>query len=144
MNAHDPNDAFDARVRAVHAQSLEQLSPRVQAQLAQRRRAAMQGAARRPSRGLLPWAGVATAGLALAMVVQLRPPGSPVSTRVATSRPAATTPAVPAAVATQAPRLAALDPASAGAADVDTIGTDLSEDPDFYLWLGDERPARAE
>ena len=50
MNVHDPNDAFDARVRAVHAQSLEQLSPRVQAQLAQRRRAAMQGAARRPSR----------------------------------------------------------------------------------------------
>ena len=143
MNAHDPNDAFDGRVRAVHAQSLEQLSPRVQAQLAQRRRAAMQGTAPRPGRGLLPWAGVATAGLALALVVQLRPPSAPVQRGDATARSASTTQTARSLATAPAPRIASLDSAPS-AADVDAIGTDLSEDPDFYLWLGDERPARTE
>lgn len=145
MNPHDT--AFDARVRALHAQSLERLSPRVQAQLAQRRRAALQGTARRPARGLLPWAGIATAGLALAFVVQLRPPGAPSVARTGDvpSRPAAASSrATPAPGTTQAPRLALRDRAAPGSADVDAMGTDLSEDPDFYLWLGDERLARME
>lgn len=143
MTPHEPHDAFDARARAVHAASLEQLSPRVQAQLAQRRRAALQGAPQRVGRGLLPWAGVATAGLALALVVQLAPPstvprapsGAGTSSRAAVERLPAT-----------APRVAALDPSDAprAAADAEAIAPDLSEDPEFYLWLGDASPARTE
>ncbi|WP_133479001.1 hypothetical protein [Cognatilysobacter segetis] len=126
--SHD--DGFDARLRGVHAQSLDQLSPRVQAQLAQRRRAALQGAAPRRSHGLLPWAGMATAGLALALVVQLRPPAS--------------APSVQTHVATSARPAAAVDTRMAARTDVDAIAPDLSEDPEFYLWLGDVRPPNAE
>ncbi|HEY4581654.1 MAG TPA: hypothetical protein VIG88_02140, partial [Lysobacter sp.] len=73
MSRHDSaGAAFDARLRDVHARSLDHLSARVHAQLAQRRREALQGTApHRRSRGLLPWAGVATAAVALALVVQL-------------------------------------------------------------------------
>ena len=121
---------FEARLRDVHAQSLEHLSPRAQAQLAQRRRAALQGAPAQRSRGLLPWAGLATAGLALALVVQLRPPASrPPSTA------AASTTGAPAAV---------VDTRRAARTDVDAIAPDLSEDPEFYLWLGDVRLSNAE
>ncbi|HZX81440.1 MAG TPA: hypothetical protein VFE72_10865, partial [Lysobacter sp.] len=75
MSRHDTaGDAFDARLRDVHARSLDHLSPRIQAQLALRRREALQGAAPRSPRRLLPWAGMATAAIALALVVQLRPP----------------------------------------------------------------------
>ncbi|GAB6196744.1 hypothetical protein PAGU2595_020550 [Lysobacter xanthus] len=114
----------------MHAESLDHLSPRVQAQLAQRRRMALQGtAASRPSRGLLPWAGVATAGLALALVLQLRPPaGAPPQ-------------GVPAAAS---PQLAANTPADGTVRDVDAIAPDLSEDPEFYLWLGAASPAATE
>jgi len=128
---------FDARLRELHAQSLAQLSPRVQAQLAQRRRAALQGAPIRHRRGLLPWAGVATAGLALALVLQLRPPTSrqaDAGIAMSAARPAATTTRTPAAVDTR----------MAVRGDADAIAPDLSEDPEFYLWLGDVRPADAE
>ena len=70
--SHDAG--FDARLRDVHARSLDQLSPRVQAQLVQRRRAALKGETMHRGRGLLSWAGVATAGLALALVLQVGPP----------------------------------------------------------------------
>lgn len=144
MSPHDPTDRFDARARAVHAQSLDQLSPRVQAQLAQRRRAALQGTARGTSRGLLPWAGMATAGLALALVMQLRPP-APHGTQ-----PSHGTVATPASNTTTAsPRIASIDPSKgtpriAATADAESIAPDLSEDPEFYLWLGDSAPARTE
>lgn len=142
MTSHDPHDdALDARARALHAQSLAHLSPRVQAQLAQRRRAAVEGRAVERRRTLLPWAGAATAGLALALVMQLHPPaprGSATAPRVASSNPTAShsTPRTAPADA-NTPRVAALG-------DSDALSTDLSEDPDFYLWLGDERPARTE
>ncbi|GAB1597120.1 hypothetical protein [Lysobacter claricitrinus] len=145
MSMHDnAGDAFDARARSVHAASLDRLSARVNAQLAQRRRAALEGESRRASHGVLRWAGVATAGLALALVVQLRPPGSgpvaPHAGGVATR----STAVVPAAQ----PRIAAVTPSPASrlptAADADVVAPDLSEDPEFYLWLGDERPARTE
>jgi hypothetical protein len=142
--SHDAG--FDARVRAVHDASLERLSPRVQAQLAQRRRAALQGTHARRVRGLLPWAGVATAGLALALVVQLRPPGiapraaPPVAsaTAVAPARP----PAAP--VRAEPARAVAVDTRMASRADADAIAPDLTQDPEFYLWLGDTRPTNAE
>ncbi|WP_187770837.1 hypothetical protein, partial [Cognatilysobacter lacus] len=42
------------------------------------------------------------------------------------------------------PVLAAIDTRTASRADAETIAPDLSEDPEFYLWLGDMRPADAE
>ena len=122
MSRHDTaGDALDARMRDVHARSLDHLSPRVQAQLG--------ATPRRASRGLLPWAGMATAGLALALVVQLHPPSTvQPPAQVATVRPAS-----------EAPRLAAL-----GSADSDCITPDQIEDPVFYLWRGDGGTARTE
>ncbi|AXK72584.1 hypothetical protein DWG18_10060 [Lysobacter sp. TY2-98] len=156
MNMHD--DDFDARARAVHAASLDQLSARVNAQLAQRRRLALKGEARGTSRRLLPWAGVATAGLALALVVQLRPPGSGPAAPQSTGREVvatATTPAAPTNTSTTArvtpstaPRIAAITPKPVsrlpGANDAEAVAPDLSEDPEFYMWLGDERSAQPE
>jgi hypothetical protein len=137
--SHDAG--FDTRLREIHARSLEQLSPRVQAQLSQRRRAALQGTATHRRRGLLPWAGVATAGLALALVVQLRPPTSAThadvaaATSAASARGAATRPAA---------QRVAVDTRMAARTDADAIAPDLSQDPEFYLWLGDTRPSDAE
>ena len=127
-------DAFDAQAREVYARSLEHLSPRVHAQLAQRRRAARQGMAR-ASRGLLPWAGMATAGLALVLLMQLRPsaPASHGDASVATSTAASASPSRVAAVDTRMART-----------DVDAIEPDLAQDPEFYLWLGDARPSTVE
>ncbi|WP_133501171.1 hypothetical protein [Cognatilysobacter terrigena] len=147
MSMHD--DGFDARARSVHGASLDHLSARVNAQLAQRRRAALKGDAPRASRGLLPWAGVATAGLALALVVQLRPPGAgPQRTGHEVASTTSATPSTPRGVPATQPRLAALTPRPASrlpvANDADAVAPDLSEDPDFYLWLGDERPAQPE
>ena len=139
MNTHDAG--FDAQAREVHARSLGQLSPRVQAQLAQRRRAAMQGSAARAPRRLLPWAGMATAGLALALVVQLPPPASlprtAAGTTASTLRSAVATSSAPA-------KGAVVDTRIAARTDADAIAPDLSEDPEFYLWLGDTRPPTAE
>lgn len=129
MNLHPTDDsAFDRAARAAHAHALEHLSPRVRAQLAQRRRLALAGAASRPSRRLLPWAATATAGIAVALLLQLRPPG--------TATPAGDGPSSMAAASVEsAPRLAVVD--------ADAPVAHLSEDPDFYLWLG-ENPAGKE
>lgn len=142
MTRHEPHDGLDARARAVHAAALEHLSPRVQAQLAQRRRAALQGTPARAARSLLPWAGIATAGLALALVVQLKPPSAPPAARTVS----ASASDAPGRLPATAPRVAALDPADAPRAtpDAEAIAPDLSEDPEFYLWLGDASPARPE
>ena len=111
---------LDQHARSLHEASLQHISPRVQAQLVQRRRAALQGTPNRAGR-FLPWAGMATAAVALAFALQLRPP-----VRVPVSDEAA--PATPVDE-----RIAALD----------TVQTDsdpatlLSEDPEFYLWLAE-------
>lgn len=125
-----PTDAtFDARVRALHDEALRQLSPRVQAQLAQRRRSASQGVAAARRRSLLPWAGMATAAIALALVIQLRPPS--------TGKEGASAQVAPQA---QMQAVAGLQRGPAG--DDDTL---LSEDPEFYLWLAaDGQPANVE
>lgn len=64
-------DAFDARLRAAHAEALDHVSARVQAQLHQRRRAALAG-----GRAARPWwpalAVAGTAAVALAVGLQLR------------------------------------------------------------------------
>lgn len=102
---HD--DALDAAARRAHAASLEHLSPRVQAQLARRRRAALAGARPRPMLRGLQWlaGGVAAVG-ALALGLQLmRTPEVPVAPVSVASTPVAT-PAT-AAAPTDVPSVAA-------------------------------------
>lgn len=105
------DDAFDHAARDVHGTSLHALSPRVQAQLAQRRRAALAGRARpHASRARWGWLGGAMAtACVLVVALQLQP-------AIDTASDA---PRVVAAVQDTAP-----DP-----------GGMLAEDPDFYLWL---------
>ena len=89
QTSHD--DALDAAARRAHAASLEHLSPRVQAQLAQRRRTALSGARPRPMLRGLQWlaGGVAAAG-ALALGLQLmRAPDVPLATAPVASTPVA-------------------------------------------------------
>jgi hypothetical protein len=104
-----PDDAFDAAVRGLHADSLQALSPRVRAQLAQRRRLALAGAPS-PARARLGWATAAASALVLVVALQVRPPLHP---------PAGD---------------AALTAAPVREAPADTGGL-LAEDPDLYLWL---------
>lgn len=103
---------FDAALRARHDAALEHLSPRVRAQLAQRRVAALRGQARatgRPAGLRYAVASFAAMG-ALALGLQLqRPP----------SLAPATLPATATAMAASEPR-------------GDTL---LDQDPEFYAWL---------
>lgn len=64
-------DAFDIRLRAAHAASLDALSPRVRAQLAQRRRLAL-ATPRSQARPLLGWA-LATFAVCAVAVGVFRP-----------------------------------------------------------------------
>jgi hypothetical protein len=109
MNAHNDH-AFDANIRASHQASLDRLSPRVHAQLAQRRNAALRGQAVRRGHGLR----YATAGFAALCALAI---GLQFGT-------------LPAPVAPVAPALTAPH-ASASP----SIGTMLDEDPEFYAWL---------
>lgn len=161
-----PNEAaFDAAARRVHAASLDHLSPRVQAQLAQRRRAALKGEA---APGIRLWPMLAVGGsAALALTVGLlflrtpaddagnapaQPPAIADSTPVVAPPAPASVPDLPttaatprqvaAVPATQDSDVVAVDalPADWTAADFDaaqTIGGlgAMDESPDFYLWL---------
>lgn len=113
MNAdHRGPGSLDIEARSAHAASLDHLSARVQAQLAQRRRAALspRTATRRAA---WPWATAAVAGVALAFALQ-----RPMPDAGSASPPGAAAPL----------RVAALDaPPVADAL--------LAEDPDLYLWL---------
>ena len=109
MNANDTM-LLDATLRARHAASLEHLSPRVQAQLAQRRNAALRGNVARRGHGVrYAVAGFAALG-ALAIGLRLGMAPAPVPT-----------PAMP----TIASSVATTTPAA----------TILDEDPEFYAWL---------
>lgn len=101
------DDAFDARARDLHSASLEQLSPRVQAQLAQWRRLALQGPAtsRRPL-----WAWATAGGTAGALLLALQ-------------------------FGQRAPEASGSPAAIARAAVPTDPGAVLAEDPEFYLWL---------
>lgn len=110
MNIH-PDDRFDAALRAHHATSLGALSPRTQAQLAQRRNAARRGeTATRHGRGFR-YTAAAFAGLcALAIGMHFQGLPTPMPGKAA------------------APARIASAPAGNG-------GTMLDEDPEFYAWL---------
>ncbi|WP_374249264.1 hypothetical protein [Thermomonas sp.] len=122
MNGNPDN--FDTRIRSHHAAALAHVSPQVQAQLVQRRNAALRGQPQRRSHGLrYAAASFATLG-ALAIGLRLYSPS--------------TTPtAVP---ATGHAALAATAPAAAAARSVPAPATSsnpmLEEDPSFYAWLG--------
>jgi len=106
-------DAFDAAMRAQHAAALAHLSPRVRAQLAQRRNAALRGEARTRSAHPLRFAVAGVAAVcALAVGLRLSLPTSP----------------TPASTASM-PALAQATPPPGGSMPLD-------EDPDFYAWLG--------
>ena len=101
---------FDAALRARHAEALDQLSPRVRAQLAQRRHAALRGQTHPRARPVGLRYAIAGIG-ALALGLQLQRPSS--------FDPATTPATVVRAAATAAPR-------------GDTL---LDQDPEFYAWL---------
>lgn len=108
----DETTHFDDALRGHHRASLEQLSPRVRAQLAQRRHAALRGVSVSPHRNHR--LGYVAAGFAavcaLAIGVQFRNPPT-----------AGTAPASVIAAATNVSARA--------------DSTMLDQDPDFYAWL---------
>lgn len=157
----DPALPFEDAARRAHQASLDRLSPRVRAQLAQRRRAALAGPR---DTGIKAWPMLAlgsTAALALAVgLFALR--GADDAATVAPPAVAVepdTAPAAPPQVAPEpasAPAVATSDTAAPTAADarveVDALPDDLlaaefaagdqavgldslEENPDFYLWL---------
>lgn len=102
--------SFDDHARRAHAQALDALSPHVQAQLAQRRRAALAARpAARVSHARWRWIGAAATACVLVVALRLGPPS-------------------------QAPDPAPAVLAAAQDAPADPGGV-LAEDPDFYLWL---------
>ena len=128
MSTHD---RFEEAIRAAHAQSLDHLSPRVRAQLAQRRRAALTGQARAtPWRFALPIAaacaiGVVAIGLQGNFFNRSEPAPPPVVAAV-TPKP---TPTVDDIV------LAQSDDTAEYAA--------LEESPEMYAWLASDGAALA-
>jgi len=106
MNDHH-DASLDAAIRGHHQASLDRLSPRVRAQLAQRRNAALRGAGVRRGHGFRYAAASFAALCALAIGLQLG------------LVPSTTSNIVTASVA------------SAAATDA----TMLDEDPEFYAWL---------
>ncbi|QIL21311.1 hypothetical protein [Thermomonas sp. HDW16] len=106
MNSND--NKFDDALRAHHDTSLERLSPRTRAQLAQRRNAALRGERVRHGHGLrYAAAGFAALG-ALAIGLQFG----------TVQAPTTSTPVAGNVVSSTAP-----------------VATMLDEDPEFYAWL---------
>lgn len=168
MNSDNPHQdsrmALDEAARCAHAASLDHLSPRVQAQLAQRRRAVLSQDTRRAVRGWPMLAISSAAALTLVIgVFVMRNTGD--AERPKTSDTAATAPAKnPTAVVDTTEDTATREIASKDSPDTfvdsivldgdalpdellatefdnadDAMGFDtLEENPDFYLWLGSE------
>jgi hypothetical protein len=119
-------DRFDEAIRAAHAQSLDHVSPRVRAQLAQRRRTALSGQARAiPWRFALPIAAACAMG-AVAIGLQFRVPAPAPVVATVTPKP---TPTVSEIV------LAQSDDTAEYAA--------LEESPEMYAWLASDGAALA-
>jgi len=114
-------DRFDEAIRAVHAQSLDHVSPRVRAQLALRRRAVLAGEARaNPWRFAIPLAAACAVG-AVAIGLQFREPvQAPI---VATATPK-TTPTPSDIVLAQS--------------DDNAEYATLEESPDLYVWMASD------
>lgn len=159
----DPALPFEDAARRAHQASLDRLSPRVRAQLAQRRRAALAGPR---DTGIKAWPMLAlgsTAALALAVglfalrgaddAATVAPPAVAVEPDTA---PAALPQVAPEPASAPAPAVATNDGPATAAADarveVDALPDDvlaaefaagdqavgldsLEENPDFYLWL---------
>lgn len=129
---HSPdNDPFDDAVRKLHAQALDSTSARTQAQLQQRRRAALAGMPAMSTRRFA-WPLLATgaaAVMALAIGLQLRGGDVPNAAQPDDAQVAAS------------PMNAADDNVDALAMLDDGIDSDLlnnpvlDENPDLYLWL---------
>ncbi|MBV2208286.1 MAG: hypothetical protein KUL77_01830 [Thermomonas sp.] len=122
MNTHPTEQAsaaFDAALRTHHQASLQQLSPRTQAQLAQRRHAALRGQTHRvkPAHRLRFAAAGIAAAAALALGLQFH------SSEVTPASPAVVSPTF-----ANAPPQQHAVPRSASK-------PMLEEDPDFYAWL---------
>ena len=104
----DADARFDDALRRQHATALDRLSPRVRAQLAQRRNAALRGERVAPARGGMRYAAAGFAAVcALAIGLQFGLTPSP-------------------------------DTPATGLASVVATGNDttmLDEDPEFYAWL---------
>lgn len=146
----DTGDTLARDARDAHAASLDHLSPRVQAQLAQRRRAATQPR-HSAARG---WPMIATASTAaLALAIGALTIGTFVSRddganapRMADAPAAATQPATTPSPVDTAPYDAdAPLPDALVAAGFDVVDADdatgygaFDETPDFYAWLGSE------
>lgn len=114
---------FDALIRAYHAESLRRLSPRVAAQLAQRRNAALRGQSSAKTSCMLSRRQMLATGLAAVCALALGLRFMPTQPQVA-----------PADSATMAAATTTLDPAHDHASQA--LATALDEDPDFYAWLG--------
>ena len=129
MNSQPMNgnpDNFDSHIRRHHAAALAQLSPQVQAQLAQRRNAALRGQPVRRSHGLRYAAASVATVCAMAIGLRMYALPTPVAAPLASTH-------VDAPVAAHAS--AAALTASAGAAPASSNPM-LEEDPSFYAWLG--------
>lgn len=110
---------FDARLRQLHDEAVQQVAPRTRAQLALRQSAA----ARRPLSARRPvWvltSACAVGALALGLSWHLRQPTSPL-------------------VETAAELTVAAAPPGASISDVDDAYAVFDESPDLYLWLDSE------
>lgn len=141
--------AFDAAARRAHAASLDRLSPRVRAQLAQRRRAAT---GTRAGAGVRAWPLLALAGSAavalIAGVLSLREPvpeTGDASVQAVAQAPESATAPVEVAHSDPTPRTAAATATDALPADWTSADYEaaqaangiaaIDESPDFYLWL---------
>ena len=101
-------DHFDSTLRAHHAAALTQVSPQVQAQLAQRRNAALRGTPARPRHGLRYAAASFAAVGALAIGLRLyAPPTPPLATATSTAVWLADSSEVRLAAGRESPRLMA-------------------------------------
>lgn len=153
----DTDDALVRAARDAHAASLDHLSPRVQAQLAQRRRAATQPR-RSAARGWPMLATASAAALALAIgMFALRDDGTPAA-QIADAPATATQPAPLGTRVADAGKIATAAPDATTSSDTDASLPDtliaaefdvvdavdatgygaFDETPDFYAWLGSE------
>lgn len=123
---------LDALARDAHAQALDRVSARTQAQLAQRRNAALRGATPRPARGLWPVLAAGSAvTVAVALGVRMMPDTTDTTVAVAPSRtspasgasPDGTTTGPSTAAATATPSVATPDGASGTLAANDTTAS---------------------
>lgn len=140
----ETDSAFDAAAREAHAQALDRLSPRVRAQLVQRRRAALSGPRPSPLRAWPMLALGSAAVLALAIGMFLLPGGrgvdpapapsvavAPVESTPALPGPTTPEPATPDTIATPDPVSVETAPAIAEVETAEVV--DVASLPDTWL-----------